>query len=112
MSNLRERNFSGYLMEPRSPRQQCEAWNFEHPIGSSVVVTKDNGEQFETTVRYPAQCLNGMPVAWVHGISGSCLLSRITSYSPERRAEEGSAQHLLDITREINSWRQKRSEQK
>lgn len=54
-----------------SKAQQVEAWNHEHPVGSKVVVYRDNGEVLETTVRFEAQLLGGhSPVAWVHGISG------------------------------------------
>lgn len=68
-------------MAGMSKQQQVGAWNHEHPVGSKVVVTRDNGETLETTVRFQAQLLGGhSPVAWVHGISGCYDIRRITSY--------------------------------
>lgn len=47
--------------------------------GDPVIVKKDNGEMFETTLKYPAQILSGhSPVAWANGISGCYLLDRFT----------------------------------
>lgn len=80
-------------MAGMSKEQQVESWNIEHPVGSKVVVTRDNEEMLETTVKYPAQLLGGhSPVAWVDGISGCYDLCRITSFAPtmpERSLEEG-----------------------
>jgi len=61
-------------------QQQVEAWNREHPIGSKVLVTRDNGETWETTVRIEAQLLGGhSPVAWIDGFSGCYAISRLTA---------------------------------
>ncbi len=61
-------------------QQQVEAWNREHPVGSKVLVTRDNGETLETTVKREAELLGGhSPVAWVDGISGCYAISRITA---------------------------------
>lgn len=64
-----------------SKQQQVESWNHEHPVGSKVVIVRDNGETLETTVTHEAQLLGGhSPVAWVAGISGCHDIGRITSY--------------------------------
>lgn len=76
-------------MAGMTKEQQVEAWNVEHPVGSKVVVTRDSGVMFETTVKHPATVLGGhSPVAWVHGIAGCYDIGRITSYAPDRAVEE------------------------
>ena len=56
------------------------AFNKRNPVGTSVTVIKDLGEQVETKVKYPAQVLSGhTPVVWVDGISGCYLLDRVLS---------------------------------
>lgn len=68
-------------MAGMSKAQQVEAWNHEHPVGSKVVVHRDNGDALETTVTHEAVLLGGhSPVAWVDGISGCYDIGRITSY--------------------------------
>ena len=55
-----------------------DEWNSEHPIGTSVVVTKDLGEKTNTKTRSDAQYLpNGTAVIWLEGISGCYLLERV-----------------------------------
>lgn len=69
-------------MAGMSKAQQVESWNIEHPVGSRVVVHRDNGERIESTVRGEAVLLGGhSPVAWVDGISGCYDIGRITSYA-------------------------------
>ncbi len=61
-------------------QSKCDAFNNRNPIGSSVTVVKDFGEQFETKVKHPAQILSGhTAVVWLDGISGCYDLDRIIS---------------------------------
>lgn len=69
----------------RTGERALESWNHEHPIGSRVVVTHDNGETVETTVRGRAVLLGGhLPVVWVDGISGGINISRIRALAKDR----------------------------
>lgn len=73
------------ILNGRNEQTTVEAWNIEHPVGAPVVLTRDSGEQFHTTVKSPAQVLSGhIPVVWVDGISGCYALSRVTGYSPDK----------------------------
>lgn len=57
---------------------QCDAWNAVNPVGCSVILTKDNGEDFPTTTRSLAEVLSGhSAVIWVNGIRGCYLLDRV-----------------------------------
>ena len=48
-----------------------DAWNAENPPGTHVVVTKDDGTNFNTKTRSWAELLGGhTPVVWVVGRSG------------------------------------------
>ena len=60
---------------------KVDAFNRRNPIGSSVTVVKDSGEQVETTVRRPAEVLSGhtlaYPVVWLDGLKGCYNLNRV-----------------------------------
>jgi hypothetical protein len=57
---------------------QCDAFNRRHPVGSEVCYVDDLGKQHETTVKAPAKILGGhTPVAWLEGVRGAYLLSRV-----------------------------------
>jgi len=59
---------------------KVDAFNKRNPVGTSVTVVKDLGEQIETKVKWPAEVLSGhTPVVWVEGISGCYLLDRVMS---------------------------------
>ena len=59
-------------------QSKCDVFNQKHPVGSTVIVVKDLGEQFETKVKHPAQILSGhTPIVWLAGISGGYLLDRV-----------------------------------
>lgn len=59
-------------------QQQCDAWNAKHEVGCTVVLTKDNGEQFETRTRSAAEVLSGhSAVIWLEGVTGCYLLDRV-----------------------------------
>lgn len=57
-------------------KRAVAAW--KHPIGTPVLVTKDDGTTIETKTRSPAEVLAGhTAVIWLEGISGCYLLSRV-----------------------------------
>ena len=59
-------------------QSKVDVFNEKHPVGSSVTVVKDLGEEVDTTVKYPAQILSGhTPVVWLKGISGCYRLDRV-----------------------------------
>lgn len=61
-------------------QSKCDAFNKRNPVGTSVTVVKDLGDQIETTVKYPAQILSGhTPVVWLEDISGCYLLDRVVA---------------------------------
>lgn len=56
-----------------------EAWNRLYPVGTAVVLTKDNGDTVETTTRAPAKMLGGhTAVIWLDGFGGCWALDRVT----------------------------------
>lgn len=63
-------------MAKRKPVAQMqrivEQFNAEFPIGTRVMLRKDNGFWIETRVRASALLLSGhSPVAWFDGVSGA-----------------------------------------
>ena len=59
-------------------KQAVENWNLKNPPGKSVVVKKDNGDEFTTHSRSKAWMLGGhTPVVQVDGIAGAYLLDRV-----------------------------------
>lgn len=55
-----------------------KAWNVAHPVGTRVVVTKDDGSKLKTTTRHPASLIAGyIPVVWVYEITGCYRLDRV-----------------------------------
>lgn len=72
---------------------RVEEWNTEHPVGTPVTVTKDNGTETRTKTRSAAWMLGAddsspghTAVVLLEGISGAYLLSRC---KPQRRSERG-----------------------
>lgn len=61
-------------------QSKVDAFNKRNPVGTSVTVVKDLGEQIETTVKHPAEVLSGhTPVVWLDGISGCYCLDRVVT---------------------------------
>lgn len=57
---------------------KVSAWNAVCPIGTPVVVDRDNGEQLSTVTRSEAYLLNSrVPVILVKGIAGCYALGRV-----------------------------------
>lgn len=61
----------------RSVKQTADSWNKKYPVGTAVVVIRDNGDKLETVTRSEAWELCGSPVVMVKGISGGYALERM-----------------------------------
>jgi hypothetical protein len=58
-------------------QRQADAW--AHPVGTPVVVRRDDGSKFETTTRSMPWVLgHGATVILVDGISGGYSLDRVS----------------------------------
>lgn len=55
---------------------QCLAFNERVPVGSPVIVTKDDGREVQSRVR-TAYVMCDTPVVMLEGISGCYLLERV-----------------------------------
>lgn len=59
-------------------QKQCDEWNKAHPIGTSVILTRDSGAVQETKTRSEAQILGGhSAVIWLDGVSGCYSLDNV-----------------------------------
>lgn len=57
---------------------KVENWNLKFPVGSRVIVTKDDKSQLETYTTSEAYVLSGhTPVIHLSGVSGCYLLDRV-----------------------------------
>lgn len=55
-----------------------DLWNKEHPAGTAVVVTKDDGAEVHTRTRSEAWVMPaGHPVVLLEGVSGGYALERV-----------------------------------
>lgn len=63
-------------------QKTCDAWNTAHPVGTAVVLKRDNGVSMDTKTRSEAYvCEAGYPVIFLEGVSGYYLLDRVTATS-------------------------------
>lgn len=57
---------------------QCDAWNAAHPVGTIVVLTRDDDVKIRTETVSDAQVLSGhSAVIWMRGVRGCYLLDRV-----------------------------------
>jgi hypothetical protein len=64
---------------------QCNAWNDKYPVGTQVMLTRDNGTREPWTTRSKACVLSEhSAVIWLKGMAGCYLLDR---------CEPGGAEH-------------------
>ena len=69
---------TGNWAEMRERQAKSYGDDFNIPIGTNCIVTKDDGEQFHTTVRGPVRSLgDGTKIIFVDGITGGYLLERV-----------------------------------
>ncbi len=52
-------------------------FNTRYPVGSWVIVEKDEGIKVTTRVRHPAKIIGDTPVVWLNGISGCYAMDRV-----------------------------------
>jgi len=58
--------------------QKVLNWNERYPVGTDVIVTKDDGSEVATKTRSSAEILSGhTPVIWLQGIRGCYILERV-----------------------------------
>jgi hypothetical protein len=58
--------------------QQVADWNARYPVGTPVIVHKDDGTFTESVTRSQAEVLSGhTAVIWIKNLSGCYLLSRV-----------------------------------
>lgn len=57
-------------------QDDVDAWNAKHPIGTAVILTKDNGVQLHTKTRSEASVIGMFPVVWLEGVAGCYALDR------------------------------------
>lgn len=63
---------------PAQARAAVAAFNAKHPVGTTVVLLRDTGEEMATTTRSPAEVAHsGSPVIWLKGVSGYYHLHRV-----------------------------------
>jgi hypothetical protein len=64
-------------------------WNRGNPIGTHVILTKDNGSKVPTRTRSEAQVLSGhSAVIWVDAVSGCYLLDRVETVTDDAGTEK------------------------
>jgi hypothetical protein len=57
---------------------QCDSWNAANPVGSIVILSRDDGVKLRTKTKSEAQMLMGhTPVIWLEGVNGVYLLDRV-----------------------------------
>ncbi len=91
-------------------KQLVAQWE-DVPIGTAVIVTKDDGTEVATTTRSHGQMLGGhTPVIWVDGIAGCYLLERVRLNKPEadgdtvRSPDEPGLRRALKICEDVFYW--------
>ncbi|MCK9420245.1 MAG: hypothetical protein M0R70_12785 [Nitrospirae bacterium] len=67
-------------IQSKKEKGLCDRWNKLHPIGTAVVVKKDEGHKLFTITRSEAwQLGSGTAVILVEGISGGYKLTRVSA---------------------------------
>jgi len=67
---------------PKRVEAKVERWNRRYPVGTPVIVQRDNGDLYTTRTRSEASLLpSGTAVIWVDGISGCYSLDRVKPVS-------------------------------
>lgn len=60
-----------------SPQMIVDTWNGDNLIGTSVIVTKDDGEEMQTKTRSSAWLVGSIPVIQIEGVAGCYALERV-----------------------------------
>jgi len=84
-------------MEKKAPKpktlgelnMEVDLFNARYPIGTPVLLKRDNGQTMETKTRSKAQVSGGhSAVIWLENVSGYYLLDRVTPLA-ELEAQNG-----------------------
>lgn len=66
------------MAKQKTGQQQVEEWNAANPVGTAVLLQRDNGDIITTKTRSAAWLLSGhSPVVQVEGIAGAYFLPRV-----------------------------------
>ena len=65
-----------------SPQMIVDAWNVDNPVGTSVIVTRDDQEEIQTKTRSSAWLIGSIPVIQIEGIAGCYALDRVRRVNP------------------------------
>lgn len=65
--------------------QEVAKFNIECPVGTEVIVSKDDGTQVNAKVKYPAELIGARAVGYFSGITGCYSLSRVKKVCNETR---------------------------
>jgi hypothetical protein len=80
-SKYSPRGGGGVMLEAVHSMTPAE-WNAKYPVGTPVIVHRDNGQLFETRTRSEAGGIPSNPgVIWVEGIVGCYSLDRVQPIS-------------------------------
>jgi hypothetical protein len=60
-------------------QKAVDDWNATNEVGCRVLVRirRDDGEEFDTATKSPAQMLCGTAAVFIYGLSGAYMLSRV-----------------------------------
>lgn len=65
-------------LSPATLKRQCEEFNATNSVGTTVLVTLDDGTLTEMVTTHPAEVTDGgHAVIWLSGIRGCYLLDRV-----------------------------------
>lgn len=83
-------------------QKKCDTFNTLYPVGTEVLLLKDNGDVLETATRSPAQVLSGhSAVVWLENVTGCYLLERVRP-NPNARRPRGVTTE--EITKAYRAW--------
>lgn len=60
-----------------SPQMIVDAWNKDNPIGTSVIITKNDLEKIRTKTSSSAWLIGSIPVIQIEGVAGCYALDRV-----------------------------------
>lgn len=82
--------------EPATVPDPVTTWNQHYPIGTLVLVRRDDGSVFRTTTKGAAEMLSGhTPVIWLEGVRGCYALDRVSPDCLPSPAPEPTPEALL-----------------
>jgi hypothetical protein len=87
-----------------SPQMIVDVWNNDNPIGTSVIVTKDDREEICTKTRSSAWLIGSIPVIQIEGIAGCYALERVRRASLPKPHEHKNKKRIeMETDLKLNS---------